>query len=173
MASSSNAFTDLKPPSSCLHPLSVLDQYLESMNPKENSDAGTSKTHDEVLQVVDFLYGNTLEGALHILDDAEAVIRQIVCNSRSLYLVRSSSYSRGKEDPSSYLCILPSKDCSHPIYYCSCRSFLERSRSTGICLCKHLLALRLMPVLQVQCTTVDTVSDKEFANHVIQQMSIH
>lgn len=152
---------------------------------------------DEILRVVDFLYGNTLEGALSILDAAETSgsITQVVSipSQRSLYLVKgSASYKRrghkhgggGGFDNSmttvmknsAYLCILPRPTDDLPIYYCSCRSFLERSRSSrageASCLCKHLLAIRLMKVLGTKPLRQETMSDAEFASSIVQCMAI-
>ena len=146
---------------------------------------------DEILKAVDFLYGNTLEGALSILDAAETSgsITQMLSipSRRSLYLVKGSASYRGRSNihsgsnnsmlNSAYLCLLPRPTDDLPIYYCSCRSFLERSRSVrgsgeGSCLCKHLLAIRLMKVLGVKPLLQETMSDTEFASSVLQCISI-
>jgi len=67
----------------------------------------------------------------------------------------------------------PDEDSSGEIYYCSCRSFLEKSRNSGsvVSLCKHLLALKLMPVLGLTCTTVQLPSEEEFSRALLQRVS--
>ena len=126
---------------------------------------------------------------------------------RSLYMVAASSV-RGRaaaaaglstavrQQDSYYLCILPadnqhdtttnsSTSTGSSIYYCSCRSFLEKSRSNssnsshgattlataGVSLCKHLLALKLMPVLGWTCSTIHFTSEEEFSHALLQRLS--
>jgi hypothetical protein len=126
---------------------------------------------------------------------------------RSLYIVKgrsSSSYGgRGASSSSgganagvdsSYMCMLPETptlaeiaatatnaesqhDLYPPLYYCSCRSFLERCKmttasSSSACLCKHLLALKLMPVLGIHCSVIETTSDEEFSKFALQRISV-
>ena len=188
---------------------SVLDQYLAQIEQdKRGRAAPSTSTGDEltecsrrrekeirdketeILRTVDFLYGNTLEGALAILDTVENAgsITHLVSipSRRSLYLVKgSASYARSKfrggrdkSSSDSYLCMVPRPDDDLPIYYCSCRSFLERNSSSGTgsgegaCLCKHLLAIRLSTVLGVRPTLQETMSDADFSSIVLQRISI-
>lgn len=163
----------------------LLDQYLSSAESfhGETFDHQSIKKHqeDDILRTVDFLYGKTMEGALAILDAAENnSISKVISTAteRSAYLVKgSSSYSfRGKfSSDESYFCIVPHFSDDVPIYYCSCRSFLERNRhpvNEGTCLCKHLLAVRLMPVLKIKPVLIETVSDDDFANILMQRIQM-
>ena len=74
----------LPPPSTCLHPLLVLDEYAKSLKRKPNRNelatttdaattalamnSNTSDEIDEILRVADCLFGRMLDGALMILD---------------------------------------------------------------------------------------------------------
>ena len=112
---------------------------------------------------------------------------------RSLYTVSASTTTarggRGgpswhqhqqQQDSCCYLCIIPAENNhDHPedsdtgIYYCSCRSFLEKCRSTssgGGSLCKHLLALKLMPFLGLTCPTVRLASEEELSRALLQRL---
>jgi predicted nucleic acid-binding Zn finger protein len=156
-------------------PLHVLQCYLSSLPPfnsKDSSQVQQERT-DQVLRVADFLFNNSLEGALVILENASNSITKVVAaSSRSVYLVRGSS-TRAKSGET-YLCYI-SKDNSQPLsmHHCSCRSFWERCKSSGAStLCKHLLALHLMPALGIQCHVVDSVTDDEFANTVLSRLTV-
>jgi hypothetical protein len=168
----------------------LLSEYLLSAESIQHDTTVSSVTNkipaaiqqqeDDIICAVDFLYGKTTEGALTILDAAGSISKVVSATSqRSVYLVKGSSSfaSRGKGRTSSsedtYLCIIPQSSDELPIYFCSCRSFLERNRhptNESSCLCKHLLALRLMPVLQVQPVLVETASDDEFSNMLMQRI---
>ena len=245
----------------CLHPLHVLELYLDSMQQVSeeggqgggggNSDSIVSintghhrkseqERIDETLSAVGFLFGNTLEGALSILEppppppsslqqqqhygqnyhhgqrqeqqqQQQPTITKVVAatSGRSVYLVKGSSCSgyagsrMGGNNKSSsaggggageYLCIVPEKQqrqvgrmrtastpspsasiggCCH---YCSCRSFLERSgrsSDSAVVICKHLLALKLLPVFgAAKENLIETVSDDEFARIVVSRISV-
>lgn len=174
----------------------LLNEYLASVESFQNNATeaqpaisnkipATQQHEDDILRAVDFLYGKTTEGALAILDAtaSSGSISKIVSTTsqRSAYLVKGSSslLSRGGMSSSSssseetYLCIVPHVSDDVPIYFCSCRSFLERNRhptNEGPCLCKHLLAIRLMPVLKVQPVLMETVSDDGYANILMQRI---
>lgn len=165
--------------------LSCDESFPSDTNDQQSSASKLPETQheeDDILRAVDFLYGKTTEGSLAILDASEnGSISKVVSitSQRSAYLVKGSSSisSRGKGKFSSseanYICIVPHFSDDVPIYFCSCRSFLERNRhptNEGSCLCKHLLAVRLMPVLKVQPVLVQTVSDDEFANILMQRI---
>jgi hypothetical protein len=181
----------------------VLSQYLASFEKEreiaETNVAGNTtldlwlsrerqKKEDEILRTVYFLYGKTLESALPILDASTyaTTITHLLSipSQRSLYLVKgSSSYSKSRYrrrktiKEVSYLCLVPRTTDDLPIYYCSCRSFLERTRpasavSGGAVLCKHLLAIRLMPALGLKPSLVETMSDTEFSKVILQRMTI-
>lgn len=159
----------------------LLDQYLSAAGSCQSETVDHNKIHeDDILRTVDFLYGKTMEGAIAILDVAEKnSISKVVSTStqRCAYLVKGSaaySSSRGKSsNDESYFCLVPHVSDDVPIYFCSCRSFLERNRhsiSEGSCLCKHLLAIRLLPVLNVKPFLIETMSDDEFANILMQRI---
>lgn len=130
------------------HPLDLLDIFLKDLE-ATLSDGDKNKI-DEILRAADFLAGTSImEGALNILD-APTTIRLLQSPNRSAFIVR------GEE---SYY-------CSKEIIYCSCRSFLERAKADPHTLCKHLLALKLMPHLNVTPVT-ETVSDVDFGKIVM------
>lgn len=134
-------------PAFVCHPLDLLDVFLNEL--KAKSCDGEHKI-EEILRAADFLAGASIvEGALNILD-APSTIRLLQSPHRSAFLVR------GEE---SYY-------CSKEIIYCSCRSFLERSKTDPQTLCKHLLALKLMPYLDVS-PVKETVSDADFGKIVM------
>jgi hypothetical protein len=138
----------------------------------DNHVANTMEDIADILQVGDFLFGTTFEAALSILDQATRMITRVVAgpSKRSAYLVTSS----GKY-ASRYLCMMPPLDAGHApnsVCYCSCRSFVDKNaRSQQVQLCKHLLALALLPYMGVRCTTVETRTDEEFGLLLVSQGS--
>jgi hypothetical protein len=174
------------PPQVARHPLHLLECYLDSRkhqgepdggggtattggNPElEKADHDKKAREEEVLRVADFLYGSTLDGALGLLDTPESITKVVsIPSQRSLHLVQ------GQGD-NSYFCLLSSENSQSSVYYCSCRSFLEKSRNSNThgaaCLCKHLLALQLMPALHVKGSVIETVSDEEFGNLILNRV---
>jgi hypothetical protein len=155
-SSSSVEWTCARP--TALHALHQLEQCLSTLE---------GRSEDEILQVADFLYGNMLTGSLTLLDASESMITRLTAapSNRSLYLVKGSSTNEY------YLCLTPPPKDVHKIYYCSCRSFLERQKSDprpG--LCKHLLALRLMGPLKAKCAQLTSVTDEEFGKIVMDRV---
>ena len=149
-----------EPQSGSHEPLQLWHVFVENRpkpaNPPDNLQ--------DIFRVGDLLFGSTLEGALGILD-ANLITRVVSAPSqRMAYLVLPSG---GKQVANKYLCLMPHNDGN---YYCSCRSFLEKnSRSTSLQLCKHLLALELMPLVGVTCTTMETLTDEEFGRVLVTQ----
>lgn len=111
MATNNQAFPPCRPPSSSLHPLLLLDEFLESLEKEKQAETDAAKTaantinvtpspqqslekrRDYILRVADFLYGsNMLEAALAVLD-TEGAIRQVTAQTsqRSAFLVRGSA----------------------------------------------------------------------------------
>jgi hypothetical protein len=214
----------------------AVDTAAASKNKSKQQQDEQERRQDEVLRLVDFLYGSTtVEGALAILDNNamvrdNTIITRVISQSsqRSLFLVKaaaaSASHKRRKlplpqhqhhyqqqcnDDSNYYLCLLPPHDDAEnhqdepltaaaflPVYYCSCRSFLEKNSRYNGCtttssrrdgtwsnnsnhshspnLCKHLLALRLMPALQIcaaaAVTTTETVSDYDFSEIILNRL---
>lgn len=129
------------------HPIDLLDIFLKDL---DTTSCDRENRLEEILRAADFLVGASLvEGALTILD-APTTIRLLESPHRSAFLVR------GEE---SYY-------CSNEIIYCSCRSFVERAKSDPRTLCKHLLALKLMPHLDIS-PVKETVSDADFGKIVM------
>lgn len=189
--------TSPPPLACCLQPLYALDQYIAGLSvDQQGTTTKQTEQHrqDEILRVTDFLYGSCLDGALQVLEQNCTItdngsrrslhnITQLQSPQRSLFLVKGSSSSRGQgvAAASCYLCILPesfnaiapTNDASDvAIYYCSCRSFLERSRSSNSsgAICKHLLALKLMPILGMSCANMVFQSEEEFSRAVMQRL---
>lgn len=152
---------------------------------------------NEILRTADFLYGSALDGALSLLetDPRRDILRLVSLQSRRcMYIVKGSSTNgRGgyQSNPigtdSSYMCMLPElstdisdqaedascivRESNPSTYYCSCRSFLERCR-TGNGYCKHLLAIKLMPVLCIECSVIELASDDEYCKNALQRISM-
>ena len=179
--------SDLDPhnPSQAIHPLHLLVQYLGSIEGTEterNSQGSDNKPEEmkkapendaiilakkrEVLRVADYLYGGySLESALSILD-TEGSVRQICATPslRSAYLVQGTQRSGTCRSSSVdyYFCLFHPKSIEKvAFYYCSCRSFFERAKNDQSNICKHLIALMLMPHLGCSCK-VELVSDSDF-----------
>jgi hypothetical protein len=157
------------------------------------------KQHDEILRLADFLFSSScLDGALHVLEsgnDNNSTNPAAVCSSitrlqsprRVIYHVKGTpGTSRGNgaaaTTDAAYLCIIPECDQEETgsdtddatgMHYCSCRSFLEKSRCTPSgtdTICKHLLALKLMPALGVTPSILEFGSDEEFSQAVTQRL---
>jgi predicted nucleic acid-binding Zn finger protein len=177
-----------RPPASSLHPLHLLDEFLESFGettctgsstedrargePQGSTGAASEKSleerRDHVLHVADYLYGGSiLEAALAVLD-AEGAIRQVCSqpSQRKAFLVRGTSRHSGGV-PTQYFCLLASSEGG--FFYCSCRSYFERAKGDPNGLCKHLLALKLMPVLDCHCRE-EKVPDAEFSAFILRRM---
>lgn len=153
------------PPVQVLDPLSQLNAYLQKINRNDGSSPDASDVdHDEILNVVEFLFGSkTLFASLALLDDPSGGITKVsTCSApvkRSLYLIK------GSKGTQSYLCYSANENA---IDYCSCRSFFDKATKAGSgVLCKHLLALKLMPYLNIRCQEITTSSRKEFSKLVI------
>lgn len=169
------------PPASSLHPLLLLDEFLESLetniganHDNNNNDATTrvdadtehitalEKRRDYILRVADFLYGGSmLEAALAVLE-TQGAIRAVTAHpsGRKAFLVRGAA-SRQAQD---YFCLL-----SQEIQYCSCRSYFERAKNDPHGLCKHTLAIKLMPSLACPCRK-ETVPDAEFSGYLLRRI---
>lgn len=161
------------------HPLFLLEDYLESVSSKrKNDDKETSTTRsstdamiDEILRVTEFLFGSAqLTAALTLLDAHTTNFTRVASPHRHLWLVQGSG-------DFSYMCISTSESdrattSLSPLYYCNCRSLFDkvsRQLSSQVPLpeiCKHLLALKLIPYLNLSCPEI-SVSDEEFAQIVL------
>lgn len=190
-----------RPPVSSLHPLHLLDEFLESFEkttcaassmedrtspPEPNGDtadaAGSTTSvvaanksleerRDHVLRAADYLYGGSiLEAALAVLD-AEGAIRRVRSkpSQRRAFLVRGTSQRHsGGSVRTDYFCLVASFEGTG-FNYCSCRSYFERAKNDPKGLCKHLLALKLMPVLECSCKE-ETIPDVEFSTFMLRCM---
>jgi predicted nucleic acid-binding Zn finger protein len=192
-----------RPPVSSLHPLHLLDEFLESFEettcaagsmedrtrpPEPNGDsadvAGSTTTsvvaatdnksleerRDHVLRAADYLYGGSiLEAALAVLD-AEGAIRRVCSkpSQRRAFLVRGTSQRHsGGSVPTDYFCLVALSE--EGFDYCLCRSYFEQAKNDPKGLCKHLLALKLMPVLECPCRE-ETIPDVEFSTFMLRCM---
>jgi len=89
----------------------------------------------------------------------------------------ASLNANAQQDGPFYLCIIPNPDTDvHArCYSCSCRSYLEKAKGTDRCpvaprICKHLLALMLLPHLpNVKHQTITTSTEEEFTNLILQR----
>ena len=166
MAQESSA--EVVPPPSCLHPLHLLDQFLDSpatCASDIDSEKNEENRQDKIIRVADYLYGGSiLEAALAVLD-TDGAIRRVrgEPSNRSLFLVRGARTSKAPADY--YICLV-----EHGITYCSCRSYFERAKADPRALCKHLLALKLLPHLD-DCSCIDeTIADSEYAKFVLRRV---
>lgn len=143
---------------------------------QQGRDSSSIETkHDEILRVAEFLFGNTLlAAALTLLDSYESTFTKISSMHRSIWLVRGSG-------DAAYMCFACGDStggiesgATPNLYFCNCRSFLEKTTKKTTSdqelpeLCKHLLALKLIPVLGISCPQL-TVSDSDLAKLVIER----
>jgi predicted nucleic acid-binding Zn finger protein len=151
------------PPAQILNPVRQLDDYLASIDQRVMSQEQQDAFLDDLLSVAEFIFGrNTLQAALALLDTTSSAssITKVSTAHRGMFVVNGSNKGGGEQ---SYMCILGS------VEYCSCRSFLEKtSKADGnSTVCKHLLALKLMPHLKVSCPEITTNTETEFSNLVM------
>jgi hypothetical protein len=177
--SSTTEWNNIGPPPNLLNnPLCQLEDYLRSLDDDQLIlTSSLDDRQDEILNVAEFLYGhNLLTSALTLLDACETTVTKFSTAHRSLHLVKGqqqpSKYSEHNNNSTTYLCLSSSN-----LEYCSCRSFLEKNakeKNTSVGLCKHLLALKLMPHLStIACPQITTVTEEEFANLVLDRTLGH
>jgi predicted nucleic acid-binding Zn finger protein len=129
------------------HPLQLLNEALLEVEAK---DLEPNLKQDEILRCAEFLMTAALvEGALNILD-TPGMIQKLQAPNRICHLVRGEEF---------YF-------CSNEIVFCSCRSFLERTKLDPKTVCKHLLALKLMPYLNGK-PSIETISDEDFGKIIV------
>lgn len=182
--------------------IQIVDQYFSSlatMNHEIDSTLNTSTTSNN----------KNRRGSNRI----DTISRMQSPAGRSLYLVSKGSKSGTKRSVSStssveqdtsshYLCFLSEEmqmtdssatNSSPPLSYCSCRSFIERNRTTlshgtshrnrSIFLCKHLFAIKLLPVFGTTLgiarkksespfclPTMEFVSEEDYSRAIIQRL---
>jgi hypothetical protein len=122
------------------------------------------KDTDTMLRSLDFILGsNILDGAIAIFETNGGAPKIWKVHGPS----RSLTFVRGHQPHQFYLCILHNDLCE----YCSCRSFMERCRKNEP-YCKHLLALKLYPLLAVEesaAVRVETFSDEASFRTIVMQ----
>lgn len=140
-------------------------QYLDSLGEDQGGEGlqfhSKDDKHDQILRVAEFLFGKThLAAALTLLDSHQTTFTRVSSPHRSIWLVKGSSSDLA------YMCLVPHG--SHGLFYCTCRSFLEKTTKQHTNqkhlpqVCKHLLGLQMIPHLGLQCPEL-TLSDHEFA----------
>jgi predicted nucleic acid-binding Zn finger protein len=122
---------------------------------------------DLMLRSLDVVLGaNILDGAISIFETSGTGTPKI-CKIQGPS--RAFTFVKGHGPNQFYLCVLRDDYCE----YCSCRSFMERCRKNEP-FCKHLLALKLYPLLGVPdsaAVRVETLSDEaSFRNVVLQRL---
>jgi hypothetical protein len=152
-----------------MHPVFQLQDFLLSLTVRNVGDRNEEWTveekRDQAISVAEFLFGSSMVAAALTLLDNQGSCSKMSSPHRSLWLVRGST-------DVAYMCF--SCDETPHLYYCNCRSFLEKTTKKPIEeeglpeLCKHLLALKLIPALQIEFPHL-TVSDKEFAKLVLER----
>ena len=214
-------------PQPAMNPLWQLEDFLILQQQQRLMNSSSVSNHDkmidDLLAVVEFLYGRTITvAALTLVDSCSSLMTKIVAPSgRTVHLIRGS---KGNEV---YLCMggspvathstsTATSNCLSQVHYCSCRSFLEKASKTsaayvsifsptastttthtskttgsaGTPICKHLLALKLlphlaarshvavpitgttttMPSLVTYCPLIKAVSEEEFATLILDQI---
>jgi hypothetical protein len=166
-----------------IHPVYQLGDFLRMASRKNDIQAdhqegrdSVEAQQDKIIRVADFLFGNTLlAAALTLLDSHESTFTKISSMHRSIWLVRGSGdaaymcYACGDATSSS-----TGSDGAPNLYFCNCRSFLEKTTKKTTSdqelpeLCKHLLALKLIPPLGITCAQL-TVSDSDLAKLVLER----
>jgi hypothetical protein len=167
--------------------------------PKSEADFKREQAQiKHVLRVADFLFGSTLEKALNTLDSSIVKSFKSVPSGRRIFLVkperRNGASTKQNEDATNYICFLP-QSCREAqqqqqqqqqqgFYFCSCPSFFQKTKSlnVGCCaetrrnvmlpfsLCKHLLALKLLPYLGAPCSIVEDVTEDNFSQHIVKEL---
>ena len=170
-----------------------------------------------IIRVADFLFGTMLEGAMTTLDMRNTTEIVSVQSRRRMFILtsiakgRRSGLTKLRDAPHHYFCFLPCGNWSEDVgnediqrsshneldfYFCSCRSYFERSTSVAMdtpctmnqfvethadsssknscpqfsTLCKHLLALKLGPFLVKPCKKVETVTEAQFSQVVLKSL---
>jgi predicted nucleic acid-binding Zn finger protein len=123
---------------------------------------------DLMLRSLDVVLGaNILDGAISIFETSGSTGTPKICKIQGPS--RAFTFVKGHGPNQFYLCVLRDEYCE----YCSCRSFMERCRKNEP-FCKHLLALKLYPLLGVPDSTavrVETLPDEaSFRNVVLQRL---
>ena len=166
----------ISPPSFCtptraqMHPVFQFHDFLQSFaldndDTDSNLERVIEEKRDQAISVAEFLFGSAMVTTALTLFDNPGSFTRISSPHRSLWLIRGSS-------DLSYMCF--ACDETPDLYYCSCRSYLEKTTKTmaeeaGLPeLCKHLLALKLIPVLRIEPLQL-TVPDKDFAQLVLER----
>jgi hypothetical protein len=171
-----------KPPSQVYRPLKLFDEYISSLyNKRPNEDVATQRNtsdicqHEDILRIVHSLFGKTSEAAMKVLDQCSSNVTCISSaeSKRYIYIIMNSSdtSSKGSGDYY-YYCLFPDEPGDPDIFYCSCRAYWERNRiaKNEPSICKHLLALKLMPLFNVTCARLELPTEKEFAQIVAQRI---
>ena len=178
------------PPEEAINPLHILNSLLKAIdneNDQQEDDENTTRQsndglfphksdptrtlqhqQDKILRVGDFVFGSShMDAAMSVLDNADKAVRCVraVPSQRTAFLVEGSNNTRGN---STYFC-LPQQQ------FCTCRSYLERSKkeclysqNNSTVVCKHLLALKLMPYLGIECAQ-ETVSDARYGKLLLER----
>jgi hypothetical protein len=173
------------PPPDVYRPLRIFDEYISSLS----IDSGTIQSlavtteeqrHEEILRTANSLFGKTLEGALKLLDQSSSHITRVISlhSNRYAYFVKASSESSSYQPAGTeqyYTCVIPDKaderNENNKGYYCSCPAFRDRNRTIKdeSTICKHLLALKLMPLLGITCAQLEMPNEHDFATLVAQR----
>ena len=150
-----------------MHPVFQLHDFLDSLAVANdaNHERVIEEKRDQAISVAEFLFGSAMVTAALMLLDNSGSFTRISSPHRSLWLIRGSN-------DLTYMCFACHE--TPDLYYCSCRSYLEKmtkknTEEEGLPeLCKHLLALKLIPVLRIEAVEV-TVPDKDFAKLVLER----
>mmetsp|Transcript_4004 Transcript_4004/g.5264 ORF Transcript_4004/g.5264 Transcript_4004/m.5264 type:complete len:214 (-) Transcript_4004:15-656(-) len=151
---------------------------------------------DHILRVVLSLFPGIAEGAMSILDSPSSITRVTSAHSRrSLFLVAAASSSSNSKAAqtqqqtlsSHYFCQLSShmspcgEGVDDPTFFCSCRSYLDKNNAvspssveetSGFILCKHLLAILLVPVMGIQPSQLEMSSDQDFSELILSRIGL-
>jgi SWIM zinc finger len=162
----------------------------------ENDKKCDSRFIDDLLRLAAFLFGSTLDGALTLLENnpKRDILRLISLQSnRTMFIVKGRPCRGSTASDSTYMCMLKEKVSQNSTSnyehvdsvdevndttedattaYCSCRSFSERCQKSreGKALCKHLLAIKLMPFLRIECSVIEVGSDDEYCRIILQRI---
>ena len=165
---------------------------IEMIEAVLNGSRNDTDEVSHVLKVLNFLEEKKLRAAVATIDslqhDSRAITLVSSPSKRQLYLVRSSkSLGRNRHrsqqqdqqqgSEGSYVVLMPRPGADFRFHYCSCRAFHENSRLAsnrqqpqGVC--KHLLAVMLLPSVGVEPSRVDMSSETEFVKFVASRTSI-
>lgn len=148
-----------------MHAIDIINRLLHQYVSSDTSNSDEA-CHRHTLRIASFLFGDTIDDAIEILDRRDSITACVGSFSKFMFLVKPSKPHRGsrrssvvkppdKKVASHHFCIVSQPVSTEPptMYFCSCQLFARKNEERSkvdIYLCEHLLAIRLLPLLNVK-----------------------